>query len=63
MRPEKVQIVGPALNTITSYYLIFMKSDLGFVERALKMLSNEPKTTFWIIRGKALSPLKDRKSF
>ena len=45
MRPENVQIVGLRLNTISSYYLIFIKNDLT-LKKALKMLSNEPKTTF-----------------
>ena len=33
-RPEKVQITGPSLSTITPYNLIFIKIEIGVLERA-----------------------------
>ena len=36
MRPEKVQIVGPNLSTITPYYLIFIKIGISVFQKDLK---------------------------
>ena len=45
-RLGKALIVGPRLSTITPYPLIFIRNDVNVLEKSIKMLSRELKTTF-----------------